>query len=79
MIDRTGADVGSPARCVPDRGRPGRSPPTVEAVDRRWGGVLVLVVAVIAALAGSGRTKQVAGTADPQAHLDARIPGTRRE
>ena len=70
MIDRTGADVGSPARCVPDRGRPGRSPPTVEAVDRRWGGVLVLVVAVIAALAGSGRTKQVAGTADIAA-----IPG----
>ena len=32
-------------------------------VDRRWGGVLVLVVAVVAALAGNARTKDIAGQA----------------
>ena len=30
-------------------------------MDRRWGGVLVLVVAIVAALAGNARTKLVAG------------------
>jgi hypothetical protein len=33
-------------------------------VDRRWGGALVLVVAVIAALAGNARTKHLAGDAE---------------
>jgi len=39
-------------------------------VDRRWGGVLVLVVAVVAALAGNARIKDIAGQA-----LRGPVPG----